>query len=279
MTTTSIGPFNTLTGLSVGLNAIPVADANGNIVTNVNSPGGNVAANVVYAASYKIANGQPFLGNPAGSNTQIQYNANGVLSAGSNLTFDYANQVLSVTGNANISGIVILGNTSSIISASGSNSNITLHPDGIGNVNVIGSLGVSGNVTFTGNEISLGSNANINITGGTSGYCLVTNGSGNLSWKNPSQLSFRIVSANASLTVTDQVVIVNAASTTVTLILPTSSSTVGNSLIIKNNSANGQVIIQTSGSDVIDGNSNARLSTQYAVLTLFSAGSNTYIVT
>ena len=44
--------FNALTGYSVGIPAIDVIDANGNIITNVVSPSGNVTANRVYANYY-----------------------------------------------------------------------------------------------------------------------------------------------------------------------------------------------------------------------------------
>lgn len=46
----------------------------------------------------------------------------------------------------------------------------------------ITNLNVSGNVSFTGPNVSLGSVANLHITGGTANYVLKTDGTGNLSW-------------------------------------------------------------------------------------------------
>jgi len=55
-------PFDSLGGYSVGIPPIPVIDSNGNVITNVNFPDGNVTANRVFANSYLYANGQPAAG-------------------------------------------------------------------------------------------------------------------------------------------------------------------------------------------------------------------------
>ena len=47
------------------------------------------------------------------------------------------------------------------------------------------SLSSSGNVSFTGPNVSLGSVANLHITGGVSGQVLTTDGSGNLNFTTP----------------------------------------------------------------------------------------------
>lgn len=113
--------FNSLTGYTVGIPAVNVIDSTGNVVSNFLNLSGNVSANKVYANLYYWANGQPFNADPGGANTQIQYNANGVLG------------------------------------------------------------GIS-TVTWNGSNLSLGNVANIKIGGGTNGYVLQTDGSGNLTW-------------------------------------------------------------------------------------------------
>jgi hypothetical protein len=45
-----------------------------------------------------------------------------------------------------------------------------------------GTITASGNISFTGANVSLGAVGNIKITGGTAGYFLSTDGNGNLSW-------------------------------------------------------------------------------------------------
>lgn len=53
-------------------------------------------------------------------------------------------------------------------------------------VGTLTSLTVSGNVTLTGIDVSLGDAGNVKITGGTSGQALITDGTGNLTWANAS---------------------------------------------------------------------------------------------
>ena len=45
-----------------------------------------------------------------------------------------------------------------------------------------GTITASGNISFTGANVSLGDVSNLKITGGTSGYFITTDGAGNLSW-------------------------------------------------------------------------------------------------
>jgi hypothetical protein len=127
-------PFNTLGGYSVGIPPQLVIDSNGNVVTNVNAPNANLTANRVFANSYLYANGQPLSIGASGSNTQVQYNNNGLLGASSSFTFNSATNLLTVT-----------------------------------NLQV-------------GNRANLGSVANVVILGGTNGYFLQTDGTGNLTW-------------------------------------------------------------------------------------------------
>ena len=45
-----------------------------------------------------------------------------------------------------------------------------------------GTITATGNISFTGANVSLGSVSNLKITGGTAGYFITTDGAGNLSW-------------------------------------------------------------------------------------------------
>jgi hypothetical protein len=85
----SVEYFNSYGGYSVGIPPVPVIDANGNVVSNVLTPTGNVAANKIYANSYYyLSNGQPFISSPGGSNTQLQFNSNGQFGGISNVTWN-----------------------------------------------------------------------------------------------------------------------------------------------------------------------------------------------
>jgi hypothetical protein len=102
---------------------------------------------------------------------------------------------LSVSGTGNIGGNLTAAN---LTVGSGSGGNITganlissnfftgtLTTNAQPNITSVGTLTgilVSGNASFTGANVSLGSNANVRITGGSSGQVLTTDGAGNLSW-------------------------------------------------------------------------------------------------
>ena len=147
--------FNSLGGYSVNIPPITVIDENGNVVTNVLAPAGNVAVARIYAANYFYANGVPFNagGNPYGPNDSVQFNSNGAFDGSANFTFNNITQLLTVPS-INVSGLSNLGN--------------------IGNITITGGtagylLTTSGNGVLnwtppsTGSAISNGT-SNLNIT-------------------------------------------------------------------------------------------------------------------
>ena len=145
-------------------------------------------------------------GAAAGSNTQVQYNSNGSVAASSSFTFNNSTNTLTVgnlttVGNINAGNAVITGNvTGNYIIGNGSQ--LTGLPAGYTNSNVntllasygsntitttgavsVGALTASGVVNFTtSSNVSLGSNSNVKITGGSSSQLLQTDGTGNLTW-------------------------------------------------------------------------------------------------
>ena len=105
--------------------------------------------------------------------------------------------VLSTDGSGNLSWVVQSGggggssisNGNSNVNIPTSNGNINFTAVGNTNmvitgtsINVASILNTTGNVTFTGANVSLGAVGNVKITGGTNAYVLSTDGSGNLSW-------------------------------------------------------------------------------------------------
>ena len=134
----------------------------------------------------------------AGSTTYVQYNNAGVLGANTNFTFNSATSLLNVIGNVSanyfigngsqLTGVSAttadtatvaykLANGSSNVNIASSDGNITMAVGGVSNVVIVTNTGV----IVSGNT-DLGSNANIKISGGSSGYLLKTDGAGNLSW-------------------------------------------------------------------------------------------------
>ena len=82
----------------------------------------------------------------------------------------------------------------------------------------------NGIINFTGaSNVSLGSNANVHITGGSAGQVMVTNGSGNLSWASAGSLPTGLIrSTTGSTTITfgtDQLVLIYQPGASVVLTL------------------------------------------------------------
>ena len=168
-----------LAGNSIYLGNVTLADANGslsinggtgNIIANnlSNIPAANIVGQVANAliSSTVYTNAQP---NITGVGTLTSLSVTGNATAGNLVTAGAvtganitANQFLSalnanITGTTNLSGPVIITNT--------------------------GTLTSLGNINFTSApNVTLGTVANLHISGGVAGYFLRTDGAGNLSW-------------------------------------------------------------------------------------------------
>lgn len=121
-----------------------------------------------------------------GSPAEIQFNSAGVLGGIPVLTYDGFNVIVDNIANLFIPG----GNPGDYISTDGAG-NISFTPipntspgGGLGQLqfNSNGVFGGIPSVTFNNGNLSLGSVANIKLTGGTNGYVLQTDGTGNLTW-------------------------------------------------------------------------------------------------
>jgi len=189
------------------------------VSTNPNNPSlyiGNISGNLNLVSSGGGGS------NPGGSNTQIQFNNNGFFGASASFTFTgtsnlvsianltvsgntqlgdagnvfidggSAGYVLSTDGAGNLSwinvGSTFVGGPDTSVQYNhggilGGNTNFTYNATSdllrVGNVSVSGYANVGNLVTTNSN---LGSNSNVKITGGSNGYVLSTDGSGNLSW-------------------------------------------------------------------------------------------------
>jgi hypothetical protein len=212
-----------------------------NVFANTANIDGNVSAGNVLTNNLLYANGQPWdLQEAAGSNTQIQYNdGNNNFGASANFTFDYSTNVLTVNGNANITGAVNTANINSgantfVINANGytttfnanglvefddgifTTGNSTVGNANLGNLATANYINVSneinGNVAnFTGNITGLNANlgnlaqANyVNVSQQINGN--VANFSGNLTSQNANLgnlVTANFVNVSSNLQVTD----------------------------------------------------------------------------
>jgi len=141
---------------------------------------------------------------PGGVNTQVQFNDAGALAGSSGLVYNKTTGTLTATlyagsganltniAGANVTGAVSFASTANAVAGANVSGTVssattaatvtTAAQPNITSVGTLANLNVSGNVSFTGSNVSLGSNANVRITGGSSGQILSTDGSGNLSW-------------------------------------------------------------------------------------------------
>ena len=186
--------INANANITVSVNGISNVALFSSNTFNVN---GNVVANGVKTDNLYYANGNPWdLQQPAGSNTQLQFNDNGSFGASANLYFDSSSKTLHVVGNivatdANISNIIVatanVGNltaTGNITAAYiiGNGSQLTGLPAAYGNADVANYLPTytgnlsAGNVSFTG-IANISGNISGNSLTSTSGYLLLGTGS------------------------------------------------------------------------------------------------------
>jgi hypothetical protein len=135
-------------------------------------------------------------GNIAGSNVSITANLSvtGVSNLGApgnvKISGGTNGYVLSTDGSSNLSWVAqsagggsSISNGNSNVNIATANGNITF--SAVGNANIMTVTGTGANVLGTlsvSGTTNLGAVGNVTITGGSNGYVLTTNGSGNLSW-------------------------------------------------------------------------------------------------
>ena len=146
-------------GLSLSGNVLSVINSTSNITTTANAAIGNLLTDGLYHANGVAWDFQQ----PAGSNTQIQYNdGSGGFGASANFTFNDSTQLLSVGGAQSVTGNITSGNllTGGLISSTGTITS-TANVAG-GNITTGGQVSATGNIT-SGNLLtgSLSLSANV----------------------------------------------------------------------------------------------------------------------
>ena len=159
--------YNSIGGYSVNWPAVDVVDSTGNVTTNHNFPTGNVTSNTVFANYFYYGNGVPFTSDPAGSNTQIQYNNNGQLGASAALTFNASTGATTAT-NIVASVSANLGDVGNVTITGGTNGYV-LQTDGSGVLSWTAQSGGSGNGSPGGANTQVQFN-NAGAFGGDAGF-------------------------------------------------------------------------------------------------------------
>jgi len=191
----ALKPLNSVGGFSVGEIPANVILANADITANNATFSGNVSISNATASwgvltdNLYYSNGQPWdFQQAAGANFEIQFNMGDDFAASPNLTFNNTTQLLTVTGNANITGTltagalevdeIFNGNSNVAIPVANSNVNISV----AGNANVLVVTGTGANVagyftatsTITGSNLAL-TDGNIVSTGSSGLYLTPAN--------------------------------------------------------------------------------------------------------
>jgi len=206
---TSVGTLTslTVTGNATVGNLIGVF-ANGNSNINIPSANGNIqlsvggVANVVTITTTGITVGTATSGNI----TNVNYITANYFSGSGNL--------LSNIQAANITGTVANANYSLYAGTV-----LTNAQPNITSVGTLSGLTATGTINFTtASNVSLGSNANVKLTGGTSGQYLYTDGTGNLSWGTIATAAVANGTSNVSIpTINGNVIIGVGGNNTVTV--------------------------------------------------------------
>ncbi len=176
-------------GAAVGSNAFTF-DYASNLLT-VNGTAnitGNTEVGAILTDNYYYANGAPVdFQQPAGSNTQIQFNDNDDFGASANFTYNFATDTLTVVGNANITTVntsnLVGGGTDVTINTNGyvssfyganglvslpaaltANGNLQVNNSNLGNVAVANFIDISSNATI--NNLTV----NLEIAGNTANF-------------------------------------------------------------------------------------------------------------
>jgi hypothetical protein len=188
-------------------NTITAGNANVTFDLNVNNNSyvqGTSTANFFYANyDANIAGNLVVQGNIANANN---------ISVSNNITSDTANVTANLTaGNVDGGNLVKANN----FSTNGSGGDITLTGGNVQGANVTFSnsyVANFGTVDFTStSNVALGDVANVHITGGSSGYLLSTDGTGNLTWSaTASTNNIYNGNSNVSIPVADGNVYINA---------------------------------------------------------------------
>ena len=184
---------------STGLTVTGVVSANGNVtggnlitdgnITSVNANLGNAVT-----ANYFIGNGSLLTGIASGSNYTDSNVAAYLPTYTGNLTAGNANLGNNVSANyftgsgaflTSITAITassVTGNAQANITSLGTLTTLTVGNATANTVLGNGTITSSGDISFTGANVSLGDVGNVKIAGGEAGYFITTDGTGNLSW-------------------------------------------------------------------------------------------------
>jgi hypothetical protein len=170
VTASNVSGVATITIASSGISGVIVKDEGSNVVSSANTinfvGAGVTASNVSGVATITIPS------QVGGTNTQLQFNDNGVFGGIPNATYS--------NGSLNLGNVTTTSSTANAVTA-----------------NSVAANAVTANAITATGPANLGNVGNVKIAGGAAGQVLTTDGTGNLSWT-PSS------SGNATIAIKDE---------------------------------------------------------------------------
>ena len=134
---------------------------------------GNIIASNVIANSTIFATTANVSGNVTAGNANL----------GNLVTANYfSGSGIYITGVAAVTAATVTTNAQPNITSVGTLTNLIVGNATANTTFGDGTITATGNISFTGANVSLGDASNLKITGGTAGYFITTDGAGNLSW-------------------------------------------------------------------------------------------------
>ena len=224
VTTSVNGNANVMTVTGTGANITGTANISGNLSAgNLNTSGQLVStlaagtAPLLVVSTTQVANLNVEKAGTVTTNAQPNITSVGTLtsltvSGTSNLgpvgnvtiTGGTSGYVLKTDGTGNLSWTSTdnISNGNSNVNIPAANGNVNISAVGVANIVVVTGTGanINGTLNVTG-ESNLGNVGNVKITGGTNGYVLQTDGSGNLTWVVPSASVSSISNGNSNVNI------------------------------------------------------------------------------
>ena len=230
-----------------GANSISANFITGTLTTAAQPNITSVGTLTSLAVTGNITSGNANLGNLVTANFFSGNGANLTSLTGANVTgtVPFANVANNVAG-ANVSGQV--GNA--LVAG-------TVYTNAQPNITSTGTLvnlTVSGNVAFSGANVSLGAVGNLKITGGTANYVLQTDGAGNLTWVGISSSSISNGNSNVNIPSANGNVNISAVGVANVLVVTGTGANITGTLNVTGNATIGNLTTGGSGGNITGAN-------------------------
>ena len=294
-----------LAGAGASITALDADNINAGTLNNARLPATisvtNVTASSLVSASFFHGNGSNLTNLPAtspgGSNTQIQYNADGAFGADSDFTWNSGSNTLTVTGDVsasiNVSASEFYGDGSNLTALNASSISAgTLNNARLpANISVTNLAGAGASITaLDADNINAGTlnnarlPATISVTNVTASSLVSASffyGDGSNLTNIGTSTSAALHSSSFTVASTSDILAINSSGSIITASLPAANTYASGYRLsfkdVQGFAATNNILVKPSGSENIDGsNSGILITTNYGAVEVFSNGVNSY---